>query len=527
MNKLKITLLAIFLFLACATLLANDIAILVDGSGSMRGFAESGSIQQVLEVFQSAISESGLSSSTTLFYCVADKKNISYEALPSLGQLSSSTFYGKYTVLDVPLIEYSTKHPAVIFITDNVDNSTGEISTDRFYHSIQNTETMRQLSVIPLIRSFSGKPYVSGQSYYNGNRGMMAYMVIYEDNYDRYKDLGDRLRKDGLELLHFFPITADHLKIGRPKEADSGYTLQSEGQKYILTKNQKMQLARSIATGKPNDIAFSFDLSSQYDHFYLKKDTKVKIVNLKIVTDSGEHIPIKASSSISPTRLLNDLNPDGVTQSFKGVITIKPEPTLWQEFKLVFLRPNIHVSFDILLEAQENGLSLTPGFESEYFTENPLTLDKIYSKNDLLSFINPYSNKIALSVQNLNDKRRPESTIAIRSTHETLIILIFLGIVALFFILGYTFIQFVSVRGIVIYEDQEEHSIVPRNSYKSQSQVFKITNKSRVRLSILDNGWQLTGHSKFESTHTILPGINYELHNQDYTRRITIRYIYT
>lgn len=525
MKKIRILPLFVLLCWAVAALYGNDIVILIDGSASMKGFAETRSLGQTVTAMQNAIGEAGLSHEITMFFSGRDREKTSYLDISSPHDLLPDKFAGMTTVLDRPFIEHSKEHKAVILITDNVDNSSGEADTERFYKSIQNTQEMRQLSVIPLIAPFNGNPYVGNNANYNGDRGMMAYLVIYDDDYTRYSALRDKLKNQGFELLHFYPITADHLRIDSDGDKNTEYTMFSLNHKYILSRNQKMQLVKAIVTGQPNDITFSFGLSSKYEHFYLKRDTRVKIVNLQIRTDRGDRIPIKASWKINPEKLVKDMNPDGVKQFFVGTIRILPEPKLRQEISMLIYRPNLMISFDILLEAQENGLSLTTEFEEAFFTENPQVLDKIFSKQDLLSIINPYSNKIVLPVQNLNKKNSPETTISIRPGRENSIIF---GAILLLFVIGigvYLLNTYLQVKTIVLFHDDQEIRVRAHASYRAGA--FIIRNKTRVELMINDHNWRVSTQSKSSSKVNIVAGVNYELHNEDYSQTTSIRYINT
>ncbi|MDD3534765.1 MAG: hypothetical protein PHC50_01275 [Candidatus Cloacimonetes bacterium] len=523
MKTKRFIVLILFSCLFFSSLLAEDITILLDVSMSMKGFAQTGAIQQVISEFQTAIEESGMTQRTLGFEIYADPNRTDYgEILPGT-TVDVGAFRGIATHLSDPIQKSKqNNYNAFLLITDNVDNSSGSTDTKYFYEAIQNTEDIKMLSVIPLIRPFKGTPYVKGIPYYNGMRGMMAYWVSYKEADENFKELKKNLRQRDFEILHFYPITGEHLRIDSADSSRSGYVLKTLEGKYILSKNQKIQLAPAIISGKESEIRFNFDLSSKYDHFYLKQDTNVKISNLNITTDSKDQYLMKVKYSISPDKLVKDMNPDGAKQSFVGILRIKAEPSLMQQLKMLINRPKLRISFDIILEAEEGGLSLTPDFEAKYFSDNEMKLDKIYSKQDLLSFINPYSNTIKLSIQNLNNKKSPESTISIKPEHESTIILGFIAFVVLIIILVYYLMIHFGVKSIAIIEDEKTAVISPHGTYLGR--YFTIKNGNKRQLTITNSNWHLQNHSRSTATHVVLPGVFYLLHNEDFSETITLSY---
>ncbi|MFW5629115.1 MAG: hypothetical protein ACOCG6_07775 [Candidatus Cloacimonadaceae bacterium] len=539
MRKTFILLSILFLFCITGSLSATDIEILVDGSKSMIGFAATGSVQKVLSDFYQAIEECDLSYQSHLFYSYRDGERqrgiTSYGKIDDPMALVTADFDGRTTILDVPFAEYSEKSKAVIMITDNVDNSSGSIDSKNFYDRIQNTERMKQLYAIPLLESFRGRPYAGGIPYYSGTRGMMAYFVVYDDdeNKAQYRNLGDELIKRDYEVLKFYPITTKEFRFGKPKTSkyESIYFLETDEklEQYILSFNRSAKLAGAIETGKETAIKFGFSLSSKHDHFYLKKDARVKIDNLLCKIEGMPDIPIKQRYKIDPDRLKNDMNPDGKEQYFTGWIYLTPETTFEEDIAILFKRPKLNISFDVLLEAPEGGLSLTPNTGSKYFSKDEAVLDKIYSKYDLLSVINPHSDKdsntskIRLKVRNSIGKDAKSAFVMKAGREGTIVVVLLISLVLLGLIIWLLYNYF-SVRSIIVIEDEEDHRVAAHASFIRDQ--YKIVNKSSVKLIISDSEWEPLGHFSSDNVFTLLPGHIYTLQNKNNSEEIQVHFKY-
>lgn len=491
---------------------AADLAIMIDGSGSMQGFANSGSLGRVVAEMAGKASKTKLSSETLVFRSY-DKRTVSY--LKSGDPGNPAIYDGQASLLSQPLEQNKSKYGALLLITDNLDNSIGDLSTKNFFASIQNIKEIQQLSVIPIISDFSG-PVYPGRAIYTGKMGMIAYLVTYAKDYKKYKTFLDKLPYD---VLHFYPITAEQLMIGKPSSSGSDYKLESQGARYILSVNKKVQLARAIESDKWNPIEFDFDLASSYKHFYFKKNTQVLIDNVSIRA-AGGNIPIKYKYKVSPNHLVRDLMPDQSLQSFQGKLWINPHPNLTQELAMMVKQAPVEIFFTILLQTEQNGLSLLPEIRNKYFSSTPNTPGKIYSEQDLLAILNPYNNNIVLKVQNLND--RPESTILIKPKHQYLFILVgAMLLVGLVLLINYL-LRVSAVKPIQLTVNGNEITLPRFSAYNGEH--YSIHNGMKTVLTITSPGWQLERASIRTAKHTILPSITYTLTNDTYTESIVIRY---
>lgn len=493
---------------------AADIAIMIDGSGSMKGFATSGSISSIVSNLQKSAQKAKLSSEIIIFRS-NDRKNVTYLKTNTSGD--PTLYNGQASLLSQPLEQNKSKYGALVMITDNLDNSAGDISTRNFFAAIQNIKEIKQLSVIPIISDFRGITYPGRKEYY-GKLGLIAYLVTYSKDYNRYRDFREGLPYD---VLHFYPINAEHLKIGKPSSSRSEYELESKGTRYILSRSKKVQLPRALETGKWKSIKFDFDLSSRYQHFYFKKNTKVLIDNVSIKAAGGK-IPIKYRYKISPNHLVKDLLPDQSLQSFSGELLVNPSPTLLQELSMMVKQARVEIYFTIHLQTEKNGLSLLPAIRDKYFSKEVVIPGKIYSGDDLLSILNPYNNNIVLKVQNLNDPKHPESTIYISSKHQYLFLLVgALLLVGLVLLINYL-LRLNAVKPIQITENNKEITLPRFSTHKGEH--YTIHNGMRTMLTLTSPGWHLERASKRTAKHIILPSILYTLTNVAYTESIAIRY---
>ncbi|MDD4224016.1 MAG: hypothetical protein PHD87_05460 [Candidatus Cloacimonetes bacterium] len=511
---LFIFVLCVFLAITHSLPAAADIAILIDGSGSMKGFATSGSISNIVSDLQKSAQANKLSSDIIIFRS-NDWKNVTYLKTDNPGD--PTVYNGQASLLSQPLQQNKSKYGALVMITDNLDNSTGDISTRNFFAAIQNIKEIKQLSVIPIISEFRGITY-PGRKEYNGKLGLIAYLVTYSKDYNRYRDFRESLPYD---VLHFYPINAEHLRIGKPSSSRSEYELESRGARYILSRSKKVQLPRALETDKWNPIKFDFDLSSRYKHFYFKKNTKVYIDNVSIKAAGGK-IPIKYRYKITPNHLVKDLLPDQSLQSFSGELLVNPSPTLVQELAMMIRQAPVEVYFTIHLKTEKNGLSLLPAIRDKYFSREVVIPGKIYSGDDLLSILNPYNNNIVLSVQNLNDPKHPQSTIYINSKHQYLFLLIgALLLVGLVILVNYL-LRLSAVKPIQLIENEKEITLPRFSPHKGEH--YTIHNGMRVMLTVTSPGWHLERASRRTAKHVLLPSIMYTLTNDAYTESIVLRY---
>lgn len=542
MKKISVIFCMMLMLCMASIAYAADIEILVDGSGSMRGFARTGSLQNVLSNFYDAIEECGLSYQSHLFYSdrIGDRipGQTSYEKIDDPNLLTISLFNGQTTILDRPFAEYSENSKAVIMITDNVDESSGSIDSKNFYERIQNTERMKQLYAIPLLEPFAGNPcvdiaHITDHNDYNGLRGMMAYFVVYNDdeNKTQYMNLGDELKKRKYEVLKFYPITTKEFRFGKPKTSKSEflYFLETDSKKeqYVLSLNRSEISAGAIESGIETPIKFGFSLSSRHEHFYLKKDALVKIDNLLCKIEGMPNVPIKVRTAIDPDRLKNDMNPDGKEQYFTGWLYISPKTTFIEDIQILFKRPKFNISFDILLEAPEGGLSLTPDTDSKYFTKNEAVLDKIYSKYDLLSTINPHSSKgsnksqIRLKVRNSTDIEA-KSVFIMKAGREGTIIIVLLASLLVLGLITWMIYGYFSVKSITVIENEQSFRVVAHGRFSREQYI--IVNKAKIKLRLTDPEWSVLGRMRTDMAYTMLPGHIYTLQNEDGSKEIQIYY---
>lgn len=126
--------LTFMLFSLIFSALFSNTKILVDGSGSMRGFAKQNSISGIVNQIDSAINTNNMQSELSVFI---NKRNSDYyEVSPSKEDLDKTkTYCGHLTLLDQAFAN-NINNDMFLIITDNVydnDNSLGSKSTLNFY----------------------------------------------------------------------------------------------------------------------------------------------------------------------------------------------------------------------------------------------------------------------------------------------------------------------------------------------------------------------------------------------------------
>lgn len=134
--------------------------VLIDGSGSMAGFFQAGSVQTLLDALRGAAAESSLSLSENVL--LGFQQNVA-EIRPLQPWLAAPR-YGIYSPLEHGLAESFPKADWLFILTDNVQTGGETRSTETFYRFFKRPE-VGSVHVAPLSLPFNGAVYFNRHDY--------------------------------------------------------------------------------------------------------------------------------------------------------------------------------------------------------------------------------------------------------------------------------------------------------------------------------------------------------------------------
>ena len=160
----------------CLFLISSDvnatIEFLIDGSGSMKGFFDAGSIQVLIDSLSNTASKAGISYTNKVFVSKRSEngefKNtkLNYERFLLQYQHNQKPF-GSHTLLDIAFEQRDPLADILFLITDNVqsDKET-EGNTDKFYRQF-NASCVKRIYILPQLLDFRGRVYYDKDSFTN------------------------------------------------------------------------------------------------------------------------------------------------------------------------------------------------------------------------------------------------------------------------------------------------------------------------------------------------------------------------
>lgn len=403
-------------FFLCST------TYIVDGSGSMKGFARTGAIKRQIEDISENDARDSEDVRVLLFQSnIVSEVVITEVALSELND--TSLFSGKYTLLGKMADTVLTLPGDYVLLTDNVedDNNTRGDGT-KFYRTLMESQEISSVDVSPRISRFDGNPFRGDRQNYVGDSGMLVYFISVgskASNTSRRNSLLNNLGTQGYTIFHLRPINSNHIGLTSLKNESSPFIVYSERGNYHLKIRPESKAFPVLQIDKQNRIKFSILMRSHYDYIGIRENTKVRIDNFSISHGGKPMMRDKPKISVSPSILPKSLEKGGA-QKFDVEIILKPiKPSLTNRLQAMFNPKRCVLSFDMSLRTSENSIYMVEDAKNQYFTENMSDYSKIYSRpQDMISHFNPQNNRIVFHVQNEDDPA--DATTQIRLMYDNM-----------------------------------------------------------------------------------------------------------
>lgn len=389
---------------------AFGLIFLIDGSGSMEGFAKTGAIKQQVEEISEIAGEGSNLSQINLF-TTNDALTVNTRDIQISDLNNVLNFRGKDTLLGAMANQCLTggKPGSYVILTDNVqDDRRNQGNSKEFYDQLLCSNVINSVDISPRILKFDGNPYRGPLSQYRGDAGLIIYFVNVGSD-QKAKNSNIRLLKgltnQGYTLFHIRPITSTHVQLNSPKGSKGRFKIYSEKGKYYLKLRDdgKGKSGPVLKIDTKNIIDFSIIMESHYPYIGIAPNTSVDIENFRINCPDMNLKFAKPKISVDPSKLPKALE-EGGKQMFNAKIGLKPtDPSFIQRIASMFNPKRGVVSFDMVLGTSQNSIYMVGKTRNEFFTDNAAVYNKIYSSVDIISHFNPQNNKITFNVENEND----------------------------------------------------------------------------------------------------------------------------
>lgn len=359
----------------------TDVSILVDGSGSMEGFQQTGELQKLLTLLEKACQDQQLETGTLFFVSQHPDSLVWNEAESSQTQGAE---WGSYTNLLRAFEEGLGRSPITFFLTDNVQATTNDADIRELYARFAE-DVVQVLYAVPLSLPFDGRLFNHpDKAYHQGPRGAVLYAYLTEgDQRARFGELISQLRVGGLEPMLMKPL--DH----------------------------RIVLHRKRRTPSDQPIDISMD-ESESVHFSFTLESQLSYLNIEPTDEHGNQVRLKVSQpSIVPMHLEDRrywsraggrgrVTPPRLEEKLEHNTQNKYRYSCW--VRLGPFLPNEVGFFDelgmarispipaqymskVVLEIPPGSFRMTPAYQEKYFTDNPQEVERIYTPEDLIHFL--------------------------------------------------------------------------------------------------------------------------------------------
>lgn len=358
-----------------------DVSILVDGSGSMEGFQQTGELQKLLTSLEKACQDQQLEAGTLFFVSQHPDSLVWNEAEAHQTQGAE---WGSYTNLLRAFEEGLGRSPITFFLTDNVQATTNDEDVRGLYARFAEDE-VQVLYAAPLRLPFDGRLFNHpDKAYHQGPRGAVLYAYLTEeDQRARFGKLISQLKAGGLEPMLMKPL--DHrIVLHRKRRAYSDQP-------------------STIGMDESESVHFSFTLESQLSYLNIEptdehgNQVRLKVSQPRIVPmhleDRRYWSRAGGRGRITPPRLEEKLE-HNTQNKYRYSCRVHLGPFLPNEVgffdQLDMARispiPAQYMS-KVVLEIPPGSFRMTPAYQEKYFTDNPEEVERIYTPEDLIHFL--------------------------------------------------------------------------------------------------------------------------------------------
>lgn len=359
------------------TAAGTDVSILIDGSGSMEGFQQTGDLQKLLTSLEKACQDQQLEVGTLFFVSQHPDSLVWIEE-------TQDAHWGSYTNLLRAFEEGLGWAPITFFLTDNVQATTNDEDVRGLYARFAE-DVVQVLYAVPLSLSFDGRLFNHpDKAYHQGLRGAVLYAYLTEeDQRARFGKLISQLKAGGLEPMLMKPL--DHrIVLHRKRRTPSDQP-------------------STIGMDESESVHFSFTLESQLSYLNIEPtDEHGNSVGLKVsqprivpMQPEDRRYWIRASGRgrVTPPRLEEKLE-HNTQNKYRYSCRIRLGP--FQPNEVGFLDqldmartspiPMQYMS-RVVLEIPPGSFRMTPTYQEKYFTDNPQEVERIYTPDDLIHFL--------------------------------------------------------------------------------------------------------------------------------------------
>ena len=354
-----------------------DVSILVDGSGSMEGFQQTGELQKLLTSLEKACQDQQLEGGTLFFVSEHPDSLVWIEE-------AQDAQWGSYTNLLRAFEEGLGWAPITFLLTDNVQATTNDEDVRGLYTRFAE-DLVQVLWAVPLNLPFDGRLFNHpDRAYHQGRRGAVLYAYLTEaDQRARFGKLISQLKAGGLEPMLMKPL--DHRIVLHRKRR----TLSDQ--------------PSTISMDESESVHFSFTLESQLSYLNIEPtDEHGNRVRLKV--SQPRIVPVQPGDRrywsraggrgrVTPPRLEEKLE-HNTQNKYRYSCRVRLGPFLPNEIgffdQLGMARINpipVQYMSKVVLEIPPGSFRMTPTYREKYFTDNPQEVERIYTPEDLIYFL--------------------------------------------------------------------------------------------------------------------------------------------
>ena len=363
------------------TAAGTDVSILVDGSGSMEGFQQTGELQKLLTSLEKACQDQQLEVGT-LFFVSQHPDSLVWNEAESYQTQGAQ--WGSYTNLLRAFEEGLGWAPITFFLTDNVQATTNDEDVRGLYTRFAE-DVVQVLWAVPLNLPFDGRLFNHlDKDYHQGRRGAVLYAYLtQEDQRARFGKLISQLRIGGLEPMLMKPL--DHrIVLHRKRRAYSDQP-------------------STIGMDEYESVNFSFTLESQLSYLNIEptdehgNQVRLKVSQPRIVPIQPEDrrywIRASGRGRVTPPRLEEKLE-HNTQNKYRYSCRVRLGPFLpnevgfFDQLDMARISPiPVQYMSNVVLEIRPGSFRMTPNYQEKYFTDNPQEVERIYTPEDLIHFL--------------------------------------------------------------------------------------------------------------------------------------------
>ncbi len=354
-----------------------DVSILVDGSGSMEGFQQTGELQKLLTSLKKVCQDQQLEAGTLFFLSHHPDSLVWLEE-------TQGAQWGSYTNLLRAFEERLGWAPITFLITDNVQATTNDEDVRGLYARFAE-DVVQVLYAVPLSLPFDGRLFNHPDKiYHQGQRGAVLYAYLTEeDQRARFGKLISQLRAGGLEPMLMKPL--DHrIVLHRKRRTPSDQP-------------------SDIGMDEYESVNFSFTLESQLSYLNIEptdeygNPVRLKVSQPRIVPMQPEDRRYWSRAGgrgrVTPPRLEEKLEHN--TQNkyrYSCRVRLGPfqpnEVGFFDQLGMARISPiPVQYMSKVVLEIPPGSFRMTPIYQEKYFTDNPQEVERIYTPDDLIHFL--------------------------------------------------------------------------------------------------------------------------------------------